>query len=760
MKKMFIFFITCIVLFFTLYLIFPFRPNIEYSTLVTGKDGVVLKAFLTSDDKWRMKTELDEITPEMQKAIIYKEDKYFYYHFGVNPFAILRAAWNNIISGHRTSGASTITMQVARLIEPKERTVGNKCVEMFRAMQLELQYSKQEILQMYLNLVPYGGNIEGVKAASVLYLQKTPSMLSIAELAALSIIPNRPTSLRPGENNDVIVRERNAWLQKFSDAGLFEKDEIETAMHEPFTAFRTHAADIAPHFCSRLRYAFPDKPNIRTTLDIEKQKTAEQLVSEHVKSLWNLDIHNGAALIVDNKTHTVLAYVGSADFYNTSDGGQVDGVRAIRSPGSTLKPLLYALAFDKGLATTQTIMSDVPVNFEGYTPDNYDEMFHGNVSVEYALSNSLNIPAVKMLHELGTKNFNETLTSIGFQTIGKQKNKLGLSTILGGCGVTLEELTMLYCSFANEGYYNKLYWLENSADTSSIQIISDVSAFMLGEILQKLERPDYPAAYLYAKDAPVIAWKTGTSYGRKDAWSIGYNDRYTIGVWLGNFSGRGVPELSGANVATPLLFNLFNAIDEKANEDWNKMPENAGFRFVCSHSGKIPADFCDETVMDHYIPGVSVSSLCDHQITIKISADEKLSYCSACCPASGFKEKQFQNYTPEILAWMQGENLPYEPIPDHNSDCERVFITGAPQIVSPVSSTEYVVDPADHEKIMLACNTSADVTKIYWYLNDTLFAQAYAGVPVFFEPAKGITKISCIDDKGRSTILKMKVDFW
>ena len=319
--KGFLFFL---IFYFALNLFFPLHVKIEYSQIVTADDGSVLHAFLTSDDKWRMLTELEEITPDMQSAIVFKEDKYFYRHPGVNPASIVRALYNNITSGNRTSGASTITMQVARLLDPKQRTYGNKFIEMFRALQLDMLYSKQEILQMYLNLVPYGGNIEGVKAASVLYLEKTPSVLSLAELTALSIIPNRPTSLRPGVNNDVIIKERNKWLERFRDANLFPEDIINDAIVEPFTAFRTQGPEVARHFCTRMKFQYPGDAIVKTTLNTEIQLKSEKILSDYIKQLWGFDIHNGAAIVIDNRTHQITAYVGSADFFNTADGGQVD----------------------------------------------------------------------------------------------------------------------------------------------------------------------------------------------------------------------------------------------------------------------------------------------------------------------------------------------------------------------------------------------------------------------------------------------------
>lgn len=749
-----------LLLFFLLNIFFPLRIQIEYSTIVTAEDGTVLKAYLTSDEKWRMFTELEEITPEMQKAIVYKEDKYFYHHPGVNALSVVRALFNNLMEGKRTSGASTITMQVARLVDPKERTYGNKLWEMFRALQIDMIYSKDEILQMYLNLVPYGGNIEGVKAASVIYLEKNPSVLSLAELTALSIIPNRPTTLRPGVNNDVIITERNKWLMRFKSSHLFSDDIIDDALHEPFNAFRTEGPDMAPHFCNRMKQQYTDALIIKTNLNTEIQMQSEKLLSDYITQLWGLDIHNGAAIIIDNKTHHIVSYVGSADFYDVFDAGQVDGVRAVRSPGSTLKPILYALGFDKGVLTPQTMIADVPVNYSGYSPENYDEDYHGNVSVEFALSHSLNVPAVKALDKIGLNLFTEKLIDCNFKSIEAHKKDFGLSLVLGGCGVTLEELTGLYATFANGGVYRPIKYLQNDADTTSVQLISDAASFMVTEILTQLTRPDLPNFYQQAKNVPLIAWKTGTSYGRKDAWSIGYNNNYTIGVWVGNFSGEGVPELSGANVATPLLFNLFNAIEKENNKEWNRMPPSVDFRYVCSVSGELPNDFCNNQVIDYFIPGISPNQKCEHLIPVKVSPDEKISYCTTCAPETGYKEKMYENYSPEIIAWMQMKNIPLTKIPEHNHDCERIFSDGAPNITSPVDQLEYYIDKMDEQKIMLQANVAHDVKTVYWYLNNKLVSKSPAGEAVFIKPEEGKLKISCSDDKGRNSDIAITVVYF
>lgn len=739
----------------------PTTTGVEYSQIVTDKDDNILYAFLTTDDKWRMMTELGEITPELRKAIVYKEDKYFYFHYGVNPFAIVRAAFNNIVYRKRTSGASTITMQVARLLEPKRRSYANKIIEICRALQLEWHYSKLEILQLYLNLVPYGGNIEGVKSASVLYFNKMPNHLSLAEITALSIIPNRPTSLQMGKNNADLVAARNKWLQRFDRARLFNKEDIADALLEPLNAERMEAPKLAPHFAWRMKEKYPNTPIIKTNLRYNTQLKVERMVSNYIKRLYYQHIRNAAVVVLNNRTLEVEAYVGSADFDNPDDGGQVDGVKAVRSPGSTLKPFLYALSFDKGIITPKLKVSDVPSNFSGYAPVNYDGTYNGSVTIEDALAYSLNIPAVKVLNELGVSYFVEQLTNAGFEQVQTDRSKMGLSVILGGCGVRLEELTKLYAAFANKGLYKHINWLKSdvNADTVSKRLFSEPAAYIITENLTQISRPDLPKSIESSKSLPKIAWKTGTSYGRKDAWSIGYNANYTIGVWVGNFSGEGVPELGGATTATPLLFEIFNTVNYSPNNDWFAPPEGLEYRWVCSESGLLPQPDCTNRVMDYYLPAISGNKLCHHQKDVFVSADSSFSYCTSCLPELGYKKKKYPVYPPEIVAFYEQEGIPYEKIPPHNPNCDRLFSGEAPHITSPVNGLEYLLDPLDNTELMLTCNTSNDVQLVYWYVNGQYQEPAAPTGKLFFTPRPGRNTVTCVDDKGRKEEIWVTVKF-
>jgi len=675
----------------------------------------------------------------------------------VNGVAIVRAAFKNIFRLKTTSGASTITMQVARALEHRKRTLGSKVIEMFRAFQLELKYSKNEILQMYLNLVPYGSNIEGVKSASILYFNKNPDHLSLAEITALSIIPNRPSSLVMGKNNSVIVQQRNKWLKKFAAEKVFTQKEIEDALAEPLTAVR----GTVPHFLPHLSYKLKQQGNdiINTNIVMNTQMKTEKLVGDYVRTLRLKNIKNAAVVIIDNRTHKVITYIGSSDFYDTTDGGQVNGAAAIREPGSTLKPLLYGLCIDEGLETPKMVIEDVEVNYAGYAPENYDKKFNGNVTVEYALEHSLNIPAVKSLKILGKDKLIQKLAACNFNQIKKDQNKLGLSMILGGCGATLEELTGLFSAFANEGVYISPAYTQTDTNSRKVKLLGTAANYMITDILSRVNRPDFPLNWQATEHMPKIAWKTGTSYGRRDAWSIGFNKNYTIGVWIGNFSGVGVADLSGATVATPLLFKIFNTVDYDSNSEWFTPPADCDQRQVCSETGLLPNDHCSNIVMDYFIPMISSTKKCDNWQEIMVSADEKISYCKNCVPENGYKKKWYKIINPEMHMWMDENKMSYEKIPPYNPDCEKIFKEGSPEITSPIGNTEYLINKKDREPLQLSCKTADDVNKVYWYINNKFYKAGNAADKQFFTPEEGPIKISCTDDKGRNIDIWIKVRY-
>lgn len=755
-SKYFIITVSVIVFVITLDLLFPL-PNLKpYSQTVYSNNGTLLNAYLTKDDKWRMRTKLDEVSDDLKRAIIEKEDSWFYWHLGVNPVSVVRALWQNITSGERVSGASTITMQVARLIEPAERTYFNKFLEMLRAFQLELHYSKDEILEIYLSHLPFGGNIEGVKSASYIYFNRAPSKLSLSQAILLTIIPNDPNNLRLDENLELALTKRNLWIDKFIEDEIFNKQDLLDAKEEPVVPMRYEVPNVAPHFSLYTKNKY-NTDQLYTSLDLSIQKKAEALLSNYVNRVKAKGVTNGAVLIIDNKTMQVVGYCGSADFYNDENSGQVNGIISVRSPGSALKPALYAKAFDDGILTPKMRLLDIPTDFGGYEPENYDLEFYGNVTTEFALVNSLNVPAVRLLRNLGMSNFTTLLEKSGFETISKTKSRLGLSLVLGGCGVTLEEMTKLYSSFANEGKLYRLNYLSNTDEQNYIQLFSEGSAYLIGNILSKNERPDFPAELLFSTKLPRIAWKTGTSYGKRDAWAVGFNPHYTIGVWMGNFDGKGSPHLSGAEMAVPLLFDLFNTIDYNTKEVWFKRPSSVRSRKVCAETGLLPSKYCQNTIDDFFIENHSPNQYCDLYKELYVSEDEDVEYCPDCLPKVGYKKKAYPFYDPELALWQIRNNISVIRPPKHNSNCSARYSSAGPVITSPSSEFEYYIEKGVKQEILLQAASDPNIKDHYWFIDDKFYKKCSPAEKVFYEATEGKVKLTCMDDKGRESTIYFNV---
>lgn len=737
----------------------PLNATRSYSKLFYDEQGKLIHGMLSEDDKWRMYAGEDEMNPDLMKTILFKEDRWFYYHPGINPLAVLRAGFNNLTGRAPRSGASTLTMQVARLLYPGERTLLKKLGESFRALQLEWHYSKKEIYLMYINLIPFGGNIEGIKGASHIYFNTDPSRLSLGRLVTLTVIPNHPAALQPGKNDKRLLEMRDHWLRRMRAAGLFPADIMEDALHEPLDITRHPVPAMIPHLANRLSSSFRGT-RMDLALDIRLQKNMELLLKNYTERLKVLGVYNLAMMVIRNVDMKVVSYCGSADFADGIHHGQVDGIRAIRSPGSTLKPMVYALAFEQGWLSPASVMSDVPVNFSGYAPENYTATYLGAVSVEKALAYSLNIPAVKTLYRVGIPAFTQSLTACGFNRIYRDRTRLGLSSVLGGCGVTLEELCGMYAMFAHHGVYRKAGFLKHVDAGVPTRILKQDAAWMVSHILQQVQRPDFPDRSQLSYRAPMIAWKTGTSYGRRDAWSIGYNDRYTIGLWIGNFSGRGVPDLSGAGFATPLLFDLFHLAEGENGSAGLREPPGMKFRLVCDQSGKVPAAFCEHQVTDFFIPGVSDCSPCEHMTEVDVNVSETVSYCMDCRPERGYKKKFYRNDPPDLIDYYKERRMSPAEAPPHQPTCERLMRKNMPAIVSPVNGKEYLLARDEESRLMLRSHSISGTGRVNWFINDEFFCNAETGKSVFFSPPAGRVKISCAAEQGLSSDIEISVKYY
>jgi penicillin-binding protein 1C len=527
----------------------PLGKNLEYSHVVLDREGRLLRAYATAEGRWRLPVSERDVDPRFLKLLFTYEDKRFREHHGIDPLSMGRAAVQLVSRGQIISGGSTISMQVARLLEPRERrSLGAKMRQIVRALELESALGKDGVLALYLTLAPYGGNLEGVRAASLAYFGKEPRKLSLAEAALLVALPQSPELRRPDRFPTAARAARDRVLDRAALAGLMPRDEIARAKAQPVPHERKPLPVLAPHAADQVVLLEPDRREHRLTLDLFLQKNLQELAHERAQALGP-DI-SVAILAVDNVTGEVRARVASADYFDLRRAGQVDMTQALRSPGSTLKPFIYGLGFEDGVIHPDTLIDDRPSRYGGYVPENFDLTFQGVVTVRRALQLSLNVPAVAVLNKIGVSRLGARLSQAGAVLILPKGEAPGLAMGLGGVGVRLADLVMLYASLARQGEALALTERQQADLRMPHRLLDPVAAWYVGNILLGAPPPD---------NAPSgrIAFKTGTSYGYRDAWAIGFDGRMTVGVWVGRPDGAPVPGLVGRASAAPILFEAF-----------------------------------------------------------------------------------------------------------------------------------------------------------------------------------------------------------
>ena len=561
LKKFVIFIITLFLLLF-IYLIklyISYNPkelveNIIYSQVVLDRRGVILSVFLNDKEEFHLKYD-GEIPETLKTAVINYEDKKFYSHLGVDYPRIVKSFFNNLFGGKKM-GASTISMQVVKTLEPAKRTYFNKLTEIVKAYKLENEFSKEEILKIYLNNAPYGSNIVGYSTAIKMYFNKNVNDLSYAEASLLAVLPNSPGILNLKKNNDKLEAKRNRLLKTLLDRNLIDERQYKFSLLEKFPTKIYYYDKKAPQFSIFLKNKYKDKI-IKSTLDYKLQKKIEQIVFEYSSSMKNIGINNAAVLVLNNKTKEVLAYVASQDFNDKKNNGEIDGLQAKRAPASLLKPFLFVLSIDEGLIVPDSIYPDVPIYFGNFYPKNSNNKFTGMVRIEEALTKSLNIPFVKLLSDYGVDKFyyfledNDEYPESSF-------DKFGLSLILGTREMRAVDIAKLYMGLANYGEISDLKYVLDEDQPKTHKGFSKGASYVTLDTLTRVVRPGNEN--LYTRERP-ISWKTGTSYGMKDAWSVGVSPDYTVLVWLGNFNQKPIFSLSGVETAGNLLFRIFNVVD-------------------------------------------------------------------------------------------------------------------------------------------------------------------------------------------------------
>lgn len=714
----------------------------------------LLRLTLASDEQYRLWTPISQIAPPMQQATLLYEDRWFYWHFGVNPIALIRATFATGL-GSRRIGGSTITMQLARrLYNIDSRSVVGKLKQISLAIWLELRYSKRDILEAYLNYAPYGGNVVGVGAASLVYLHKPASQLSLNEAVNFAVVPQNP-NMRLTENalaSATLYAARNRLAQLWLAKNPQDSAQLNPlALNISFKS-RRNLAFVAPHL---VEYVLQHEQGntIHAALDLPMQQTLERVLTKYVQSRRDVGINNATALLIDSTTMQVKALVGSADYHNAAIEGQVNGVLGKRSPGSTLKPFIYALALDQGLIHSASILKDAPSNFGVFSPENFDGRFNGPISAQDALIRSRNIPAVSLAAKLSKPSLYDFLKLAQIQKLQSEQH-YGLALVLGGGEVTMEELAQLYAMLPNHGEWRELEYLKsNHLNQKPLQLLSDEASYIVLDMLRKTPRPD-----TFNMAHPAIAWKTGTSWGFRDAWTAGVFGRYVLVVWMGNFDGASNPALIGIDTAAPLFMRIVDALrsqQQDAGAYITTQPANLQRVSVCAASGDLPNKECPVTTQAWFIPGKSPAKISTLHRTVLIDSRTGL----VVCQPSLFTEPQvFEYWASDMQSLFKRAGMPLRKPPDDTcygaSNSEQTL-----NIVTPMRGVTHVQRIHRQQPLMLRAEASAGDSTLYWFADNALIGQTKPSETMgWLPPHAGKYNLRVVDANGNSDVREITVE--
>ena len=730
--------------------------------------GRLLRLALAADDRYRLHCPLDRISPRLIEATLLYEDKDFYRHAGVDLPALARAFWTTYIERTQRVGASTITMQVARLRwRIRTGTPIGKLEQILRALQLTRHYEKDRILEAYLNLAPYGGNIEGVEAASLVYFNKSANQLTLPEALTLAVVPQNPVRRNPatprGYRRLLAARKSllDRWLQEHpQDRQLRAFFDLPLAVR-PADRLPFEAPHFVDHIDSgRIR---TDGGAIHTTLDRVRQQTAQSLIRDYITRRSAEGITNAAALMLDTRTMEVTAMVGSADFFNARIQGQVNGATARRSPGSALKPFVYALAMDQGLIHPASLMKDSPRRFGGFTPENFDQRFLGPLSARDALILSRNVPAATLQARLEAPGFYGFLQQAGIGDL-RPASDYGLALSLGGVEVTMLELAGLYAVLANGGRLRPIRMLrEGAAQGSPKQILSAEASFLVLDILKDNPPPESHRVPLSASPGNQVAWKTGTSHGFRDAWAVGVCADTVAAVWVGNFNGDGNRAFVGRSAAGPLLFELLAALVPDRNwtvgDSVNVSRLNVRQIDVCAATGDLPGRYCPATRKSGFIPGVSPIRVCTVHRAVPVEAATGR---RACRHIPGRTEMDvFEFWPSDVLSIFHKAGICLKGPPPFAEDCsldQRAATGPAPVITSPQPGLAYALrsEHARNGQIPFIAIADGDVRRLYWFVDNRYAGDCRPDHPLMWTPQSGTFDVRVVDDHGRAAHAMLK----
>jgi penicillin-binding protein 1C len=744
----------------------PERLVSEPSTVLRDRDGVALHVFLAPDERWRIPVALEEVDPDYLDALLRFEDKRFEGHLGVDGLAILRAAGLNASSGRVVSGGSTITMQLVRLLEPRPRTVRSKVVEAFRAVQLELRLSKREILQAYLQFIPCGRNVEGIEAGTLTYFGHSAEALSAAEIATLLAVPQNPARRYPSTRNaerlraardDIASRllAEDALDRGLQDAGT-DEEVLAAVLAAPVPEALRPMPRRAPHAAWWMHGRHPERLRIETTLDRGVQRAAEELLSEARRSLEQRGIRHGAVVVVDHGSMKVRALAGNLSFWNGGQGSQIPAFAVPRSPGSTLKPFLYAHAIDRGVALPDFLVADVPVAYGGYSPRNYDGGFDGLVELEDALSRSLNVPFVNLLGDVGVEPFLGRLRRMGAGSLSRQPGHYGLSVAVGGVELTPIELAGLYAVLARGGAAGELTWEREDGAVEPAdpdRVYSEAATWLTRRALAIRDRPDFPSRRKLGATPRAIHWKTGTSTGRRDAWAVGSGPTYTVAVWLGNLDNEPSSHLVGAEAAGPLLFDLLELLHRGARSPLDPAPSELREIEVCSYSGHPPTEACPQRKRTLARHSAVPTTACPFHVKVDVDEATGLALTPPCRDGRTWSTRSFVRWPSSVRRWVRAGHRQLPEPPRYAPECAPPVRGHPPAILHPPAGHVALIVPGlettSQQMPLEAEATGAE--ELTWFVDGELLGQAPADERVWWTPETGRHEILVADARGRST---------
>ena len=725
--------------------------HVPYSTVVTDRNEELLGARIASDGQWRFPPR--NTTPEkIKECLITFEDKHFYHHWGVNPFAIGIAFYQNVKNKRIVSGGSTLTMQTIRLARNESRTFREKLIEMIWATRLEFRASKEEILSMYISHAPFGGNVVGLDAAAWRYFGHSADDLSWAESAMLAVLPNAPAMIHLSKGRKTLLDKRNRLLKQLLEKKTIDSSTYELAISEPLPDEPHPLPHIAPYLVSRF-YQERNGEYSRSTINKGIQTQVEDLAERWSNEFGRSDIRNLAILVIDIPSNQVVAYCGNVHFDRKQGGNQVDVIQAPRSTGSILKPFLYYAMLQEGSLLPDMLLPDVPVNINGFTPQNFSMQFEGAVPASEALARSLNIPAVTMLQRYGVPKFHSFLQQIGLKTINRSSSHYGLSLILGGAEATLWDVTNAYAmmgrSLLQLPQRSCSLLLPTSRITESTDPFQPGAVWQTFDALKEVNRPE-EIDWKSIPSMQTIAWKTGTSYGFRDAWAVGVTPRYAVGVWVGNATGEGKPGLVGAQTAGPVLFDIFNLLPSSS---WFTRPVGIFVEAeVCRKSGHLKGRFCDETDTLLVLPAGLRTEACPYHHLVTLSADESQRIYENCANTEPTLRKSWFTLPP-VWEWYYKQHHPeYKPLPPFKAGCGEDTFQPMQFIYPPMNARIKLPKQLDGSKGFLTvelAHNNPNAT-VFWHLDETYQAQTQDFHKISLQPAAGKHSLTAVDGEGNT----------